>query len=146
MGEALEMLQRVRADFAVEAVYDDDLQAADAAEAFVSVLAPFVTEDFVCVMAGGAMTTEYRGLDGLRDGWTDFLGAFETISIMPEEARENADGTAVAEFVRLRGKPVGADGEIEQEAGAVWRVRNGRLSGVEYHLDRHAVLRSAGLA
>jgi ketosteroid isomerase-like protein len=146
MGEALDLLLRVREGFAVEAAFDDTLQAADVADAFVATLAPLVAEDFVCVMDGGALTTEYRGLEGLRDGWADFLGAFETISITPEEVRENEDGTVVAEFVRLVGRPVGADGEIEQEGGAVWRVRDGRLSAVEYHLDRAAILRSAGLA
>lgn len=146
MGEALDILEQVREGFAIEAAFGDDLQAADVADTFVAVLAPVATDDFVCLMEGGALTTEYKGLDGLREGWTDFLGAFETISITPEEARENEDGTAVAEFVRLRGRPLGADGEIEQEGGAVWRVRDGRLSGVEFHLDRNAVLRSAGLA
>jgi ketosteroid isomerase-like protein len=146
LGEALDMLERVRHGFAIEAAFGDELQAADVADAFVTALAPVATEDFVCLMEGGALTTEYRGLEGVREGWTDFLGAFETISITPGEARENADGTVVAEFVRLRGRPLGADGEIEEEGGAVWRVRDGRLSAVEFHLDRKAVLRSAGLA
>lgn len=146
MGDALDMLERVREGFAIEAAFGDDHQAADVAEAFVAVLAPVAADDFVCVMDGGALTTEYRGMDGLREGWTDFLGAFETISITPEEAHETPDGRAVAEFVRLRGRPLGADGEIEEEGGAVWRVRDGRLSAVEFHLDRAAALRSAGLA
>jgi len=80
------MLERVRHGFAIEAAFGDDLQAADVADAFVTTLAPVATEDFVCLMEGGALTTEYRGLEGLREGWTDFLGAFETISITPEEA------------------------------------------------------------
>jgi hypothetical protein len=108
VGEALDMLEQVREGFAIEAAFGDDLQAADVANAFVTTLAPVATEDFVCVMAGGALTTEYRGMDGVREGWTDFLGA--------------------------------------EEGGAVWRVRDGRISGVEFHLDRDAVLRSAGLA
>src|SRR3954465_6595485 len=140
------MLERFREGFMVNAAFGDDLQAADVADAFVATLTPVVTDDFACVMDGGALTHEYQGLEGLREGWTDFLGAFETISITPEEARETPDGSAVAEFVRLRGRPLGTDGEIEQEGGAVWRVRDGRLSAVEFHLDRQAVLRSAGLA
>ena len=45
-------------------------------------------------MDGGALTTTYEGLEGLRAGWRDFLGAFETISIHPET--EIAAGRATA--------------------------------------------------
>jgi hypothetical protein len=35
--------------------------------------------------------------------------------------------------------------EIETAGAAVWHVRGGRLHRVEFHLDREAALRAAGL-
>ena len=78
MGEALAMLERVRARFSIEGSFETDLEADETADAFVTAIAPFAAEDFACVMAGGALTTTYAGLEGLREGWRDFLGAFET--------------------------------------------------------------------
>ena len=69
-----------------------------------------------------------RGLEGLRAGWRDFLGAFETISIHPERDPMGGDGECVVEFVRLTGKPKGIDAEIESGAG-LWRFRDGARDG-----------------
>lgn len=142
---AAEMLQRVRAGFSIEGPFESDIDAERAADAFVTTIEPVATDDFVCVMDGGALTTEYKGLAGLREGWLDFLKAFDSIAIRPGEVHETPDGRCVAEFVQLTGRPKGAAGEIEQPGAAVWRVRGDRLQSVEFHIDRSRALRSAGI-
>jgi ketosteroid isomerase-like protein len=115
------------------------------ADNFVETFAPYATEDFTCLMEAGALTDRYNGLEGLREGWRDFLAAFEEIEIVPGELREAPGGDAVVEFVHLIGKPIGVAAEIDQQAAAVWRFRDGRLCAVEFHIDRGAAMRSAGL-
>jgi hypothetical protein len=108
---------------------------------FAQAVGALATEDFFCVMDGGALTTRYEGIEGLRAGWMDFMGAFETIVIEPGEVTRIGD--SVLEFVRLRGKPKGIDGEVQQDAAAVWRLRGDQLEGVEFHLDRARARASA---
>ena len=80
-------------------------------------------------------------------GWRDFLNAFETLTIEPEDVvREGADGTSVVEFVRLSGTPKGLETPIEANGAGVWRLRGGRLAAVEFHMDRDRAVRSVGLA
>jgi ketosteroid isomerase-like protein len=145
VNDAAAMLQRVRSGFSLEGLFEGQLEAEQAAEAFVTAIAPLATDDFVCVMDGGALTATYEGLDGLREGWRDFLGAFETIRIHPEAVYESADSDCVAEFVRLTGRPKGVAADVDQEAAAVWRLREGRLCRVEFHMDRSSALRSADI-
>jgi hypothetical protein len=58
---------------------------------------------------------------------------------------EAPDGESVVEFVRLTGRPDGTEAQIEHEAGAVWRVGDGLIRSVEFHMSRDAALRSAGI-
>ena len=86
------MLERIRAGFSLEAMFGDELASAAIVDGFVAALGPHVSDDFVCVMDGGPMTTSYEGIEGLRRGWEDFLGAFEALQIEPVDAMEGADG------------------------------------------------------
>jgi SnoaL-like domain len=114
-------------------------------DALVAAVEPHVTDDLSVVMDGGVLINEYSGIDGLRRGWRDLLSAFDEIEVVPEELRESPDGDAVVEFVHLVGKPHGAPLAIEQDAAAVWRLREGRLCAVEFHMSRERALRSGGL-
>ncbi len=146
MGEATEMLERIRTEFTLDAVFGAELASGDIVDGFVTALGPHVSDDFICVMDGGALTTTYEGIEGLRRGWEDFLGAFETLMIEPVETQEGADGTCVVEFVRLTGRPKGIDAAIDEDAAAVWRLRDGRVSAVEFYMDRTKALRAGGVA
>jgi hypothetical protein len=131
----------MRAQFFTDGPAEIDSEVA--VEAFASAIATVATEDFYCVMDGGALTTRYEGIDGLRDGWADFTGAFATISIEPGELFEFEGG--LLEHVRLVGRPEGADAQVPQDAAAVWRIRGEELACVEFHLDRGRARESAGL-
>ena len=139
------MLERIRAGFTLAGAFGEQLEVAEVVDGFTTIIEPHVTDDFVCVMDGGAMITTYEGVEGLRSGWADFLGAFEALAIEPGEMREGADGDCVVEFVKLSGKPAGVDATIEEDAAAVWRMRGGKLSAVEFHMDRSRALHAGGL-
>lgn len=145
-ADPIAMVQKLRENFSLGGQFDSDMDAEAAADAFVASIAPIATDDFTCVMDGGALTTTYDGLEGLRAGWRDFLGAFDTISIHPEdEIHLGGDGQCVVEFVRLTGKPKGVDAELEESGAGLWHFRDGKLATVEFHLDRGRALKAAGV-
>lgn len=141
---AKELLTRLRQGYLDESG-SAAIDGADAAEVFARAIAEQATPDFTVTMDGGALTTTYVGIEGLIHGWTDFIAAFETIEIHPEEILETPDGACAVEFVRLKGRPKGVEADIDHEAAAVWRAPDGVLSAVEFHMSREAALRSAGI-
>jgi len=52
----------------------------------------------------------------------------------------------VVSLVRQTGRTKTGGVEIEAAAAAVWTIRDGKLTRVEFHLDQEAALRAAGLA
>jgi hypothetical protein len=124
--------------------FGTELTAEEAANHFADTLHAHATDDFVCVMNGGALTTTYEGIEGLRSGWRDFLAAFDSIEIVPGEFWITDEGNVV-EFVKLRGKPKGVAAEIDQDAAAVWRARGTKLASVGFYIDRREALTAGGL-
>ena len=55
-------------------------------------------------------------------------------------------GERVVSLVRQVGKTKTGGVDVEASAAAVWTVRDGKLKRVEFHLDREAALRAAGLS
>ena len=137
-----ELLTGIRVDFFTDGPFEE-IDSDAAVGAFVSAIEKIATDDFVCIMDGGALTTRYEGIEGLREGWSDFLGAFETITIEPGEMTETEDG--ILEYVHLTGKPEGVDADVEQDGAAVWRMRGDQLACVEFHMDRARARASAGV-
>src|SRR3954451_14942663 len=86
------------------------------ADNFVDTIAPYATEDFECLMEGGVLTERYHGLEGMREGWREFLAAWDEIEIVPGELHETPARDAVVELVKLIGKPEGVDAVIDQQA------------------------------
>lgn len=140
-ASTVERLNQTLLQAAEDGVFD-----AEGGAAFAEAIAPVADPDLVCVMNGGAMTTEYRGLDGIQAGWTDFLSPFETLRIEFEGSVEAGEDGWFVDLVRLTGVPKGSSGEIEQTGAAVWHLRDGRVVRVEFHLDRDEARRAAGIA
>jgi len=86
---------------------------------------------------------EYVGLDGFVEAWRDWTGAFATFRIEVDEMIDAGD--SVVSLVRLFGTMEREGAEIETKGAAVWMMRGGLLHRVEFHLDRDAALRAAGL-
>lgn len=143
MTTSRELLADIRAEFFTGGPAQP-IDSEAVADAFARAISKVAADDFYCLMAGGALTTRYEGIDGLRLGWRDFLGAFDTVTIAPGEIFDSPDG--LLEFVHLSGRPSGVDAEIEQDGAAVWRVRDAKVVCVEFHLDRGQARESAGLA
>lgn len=135
MSDNLELVRRLRGAFGAEP------GSAAAGERLVEVIEQIAVPELRSRLAGGAMTTDHVGIEGLRSGWEDFLRPFESVRIEFEEMVEIGD--TVVDMVTVIGVPKGTEREIEQPAAAVFEFDRGRLVRVEYHLDRAEALRRA---
>jgi SnoaL-like domain len=133
---------RVRSAWSGDAA---DAETGAGGELLAAAIAPVAGPGFTCLMAGGALSTEYSGIDGLRAGWNDFLAAFEGGARVEFEDLVDA-GEWVVDMVRITARPRGVGATLEQRGAAAFRFADGLLVRVEFHLDRAAALRAAGIA
>jgi ketosteroid isomerase-like protein len=104
-----------------------------------------VTEDFeVCMFDPSGIPNCREGVDGYVRLWREWTDAFERFSYTPTEP-PRANGDLVVNFVEQRGTIRGSDAEVTAEGAAVWSYRDGRLARIDFHIDREAALRAAGL-
>jgi len=97
----------------------------------------FVTE----MVADAGFRTERRGIDGFIEAWNDWVEAFDSFRINPEDTVEVGD--TLVTLVALTGVPRGGSAEIVHSNAAVWFVDDGKLARVEFHMDRELAMRSA---
>jgi hypothetical protein len=135
MSDNLELVRRLRGAFGAEP------GSAAPGERLVEVIEELAVPELRSRLAGGAMTTDALGIEGLRRGWEDFLRSFERVRIDFEEMIEI--GNTVVDMGTVIGVPKGTELEVEQAAAAVFELDQGRLISVEYHLDRAEALRRA---
>jgi SnoaL-like domain len=136
-SDNLELVRRMREAFEAEP------GSAAAGDRLVEVIRPLADPKLTARLGGGAISTEYLGIDGLRRGWEDFVRSFESVRIRFEDMVEVGDALVV-DMVTVIGVPKGTELEIEQPAAAIFEFDRGRLIRVEYHLDREEALRRAG--
>ena len=106
----------------------------------------YAEPDFTTTMVGPdylKRRVEYSGLDGFIEAWRDWTEAFESYSVDVEEMIDAGDH--VVSLVELSGRTRTGGADISAPAAAVWTVVDGRMRRVEFHLDRNAALRAAGL-
>jgi hypothetical protein len=96
-------------------------------ESLRETLAEVFAPDFECAMPmpGSAEPARYRGLDGLRRAWLDWLEPWTAYTPSLERAVDL--GERVLLLVRDRGRH-GTDTEVELLGGAIWTVRNGLIA------------------
>jgi ketosteroid isomerase-like protein len=122
------------------AVIDEEL-----IERMVAGVEPAVTDDFVVVMSGAeGFETEREGVAGLREAWRDWLDTFDRVTFEFEAIEDHGDNVLV--LVRQLGVTRHGGVEIEQPSASVWKLRDGRVYRLEFHLDRERARRSAKAA
>jgi hypothetical protein len=100
--------------------------------------------EVVMIGPGGSFTQSFNGVDGVRDAWSDWLEPFASYTVEPEELREATPDRFVF-LGRQIAVPKGGGTAIESSAAAVFFFRGELLSRIEFHLDRAAAMRAAGL-
>jgi hypothetical protein len=86
----------------------------------------------------------YRGLEGFRRMWLDWLEPWATYHVQVEAIIEEGDRVAV--LIRDRGRPHDSDAEVELLAGSVWTARAGKITRVELYANRADLFEASGFS
>jgi ketosteroid isomerase-like protein len=102
--------------------------------------------DFEVAMVGASPSVriETQGVDGLLEAWRDWLSPFDTHRTEIEEVQDADDRALI--LIRQFARPHGASGEVENAGAAVLWTRDGKLSRIEFHLNRDEARRAGGFA
>jgi len=117
----------------------------DAAAAFLS-NPDVVDPDVEVVFAGtpsGAPGVRYRGIDGLLEGWRDWLLPWQSYRLEVEDCVDAGD--RVLMLVRVRARTSRHDVELVHHSAAVWTVQDGMVIAVHFFLERAQAYQFAGL-
>ena len=117
-----------------------------AAEGIRRALEEVAAPDLVTLMIGAdrGLTGTFHGVDGFIDAWTDYC---QTFTQLRTEITELAEVQPDVVYVETRqvGVTATAGVELDYQAAAVFRFADGTLQQAEFHLDRDAARRVAGL-
>jgi ketosteroid isomerase-like protein len=112
--------------------------------AAASAVALAVEPDFRLETVILGQRTVYTGIDEFREGWLDWLAPWASYYDELEEAVDLGDRVIL--LGHHRGRRRDTDAEVEMFAAAIYTVRSGKVSTVEYYFDRAEALKAAGLA
>lgn len=123
--------------------FTDDIANARMADALAHLLDPA----FACFVhfPGDAEPASYSGLDGLRQGWLDWLGPWTTYRTEIEELIDLGERVVVIIRDYARSEPDAP--EVDIRGATIWTVRDGRVQRVDFYAGGRAeALASVGLA
>jgi SnoaL-like domain len=99
------------------------------------------------IRADGPAPGRWKGLDGMAEGYRDFLRNWTNYQMQAEECRE-VDGECILVLVHAsgRGKSSGAALEgIWSQSAAVFQITGGLVSRMTHYFDRRRALADLGL-
>jgi ketosteroid isomerase-like protein len=105
--------------------------------------AAFADDFEVRFIASGMQLQEYRGVQGLAQGWRDWLIPWASYRLDAEDFIDMGD--AVVVFARVRGRTARDDVLVEHAPAAIWSIREGKVAAIRFYLDRDEALEAAGL-
>ena len=98
--------------------------------------------------ADGPSPGTWNGLDGMAEGFRDFLGAWKDWGVVADDYLELAGERVLVSF-RLtgRGKASGLDiARVHTNGATLFAIGDGRITRVVQYLDRDRALADLGLA
>lgn len=104
--------------------------------------------DIEFVLADGPAPRTWMGLDGMSEGWGEFLGAWEDWRGEAEAYRTVDEGRVLVLIIGSgRGKASGLDATRLQSKGAsLFHIVDGRVWRLVVYFNRHDALADLGLA
>jgi ketosteroid isomerase-like protein len=144
-----ENVELVRSAFAAEGV--DMVEAlehmtADGMEGVGIDTGPFAEDfevEFLNDQPGGDITPQRRGVAGMQEGWANWLEAFESYVITPEDFVDAGDEVVVLVHVRARTERDGV--EVEHSPAALFQVRDGKIQRTRFFLERRGAFEAVGM-
>ena len=115
-------------------------------EAIRAALEGIAADDLVTLMIGAdhGLTGTFHGVNGFVDAWTDFTETFQRLHNRITEMSAAGPEIVYVETMQT-GVTATAGVEVDYQAAAVFRFGDGLLRQAEFHLDRAAGRRAAGL-
>jgi ketosteroid isomerase-like protein len=107
------------------------------------VLVPDVEVRFEARATGGPGLS-YRGIDGLIEGWRDWLTPWESFRLEVEELVDAGENVVMTARVVARTERHGV--ELEHRPAAVWTIEHGRIVAIRFYLEHDQAFEYAGLA
>ena len=93
----------------------------------------------------GIMEQEFRGVDGLRQGWGVWMEAWDEFRVEVKDVIDAGNGQVLT-LGSAVGVMRGTGAELPQEVAVLCRVEDGLIIQVGYYLDQAQARRDAGLA
>ena len=88
--------------------------------------------------------TEYRGFEGVRRWVGDWSSAWSSFTMRPERFIDA--GECVVVIVQMKATGAASGIEVERQDGIVYRVRDGKISRLDYFNTAEQALEAAGLS
>ena len=98
--------------------------------------------EWVPVAQGVLAVNEYRGYEGTRRFWSDFLSMWDECTVQPERLTDT--GSGVAATIRLRART--HDLEVDEVWSALFEVRSGKIVRVRAFTSPRGAEEAAGKA
>jgi ketosteroid isomerase-like protein len=87
----------------------------------------------------------HRGRDGIIEALEQWVGTWDAYEAEALELIDTAPDRVVT-VIRERGRLKGSDAWVEHTRGAVWTIKDQRITRYEEHQDRSQALEAAGLS
>ena len=114
-----------------------------------SALTPTVSDvihpDFEATIPLFGAAKTYKGLNGLREAWRDWLAPWVTWRSEIEQAIDLDDARVLLlnhDYARAEN----SDREMQNRGAAIWTVRDGKVARFDAYANRSDALKAAGLA
>jgi len=127
----------------VELFRDSSASAPATAGIDVSAFESDFEVEFISIEARRSIRPAARGPQGLAQAWRDWLEPWESYYIEAEGFIDGGD--EVVSLVRVRAQTARDSVPVEHRPAAVWSVREKKIVGVRFYLERDAALQAAGL-
>jgi ketosteroid isomerase-like protein len=139
--ELVKSIQPTNVDL-VELFPEDEVASQAALSAFPDVF----MEDFAVqfIAASGMREPERRGVDGLITAWRDWLAPWASYRIEVEQFIDAGDRVVV--LVCIQGRTVRGGVTVEHSPAAIWSIREGKVAGLRFYLEREDALEAVGLS
>jgi ketosteroid isomerase-like protein len=137
--ELVQAIMPLEADL-IEVVRSDDPVAAFTG--MRGAILPDLEVVFEASPVGGPALT-YQGLEGMIEGWRDWLMPWASYWIAIEDFVDGGDHVVVPVRVVARTERDGV--EVTHRPAAVWTVRDGKLVAVRFYLEQTQAFEYAGL-
>jgi len=91
------------------------------------------------------MEQEFRGIEGLREGWRVWMEPWEEFRVAMNDVVDAGNGRVLV-LASAIGRTRGSGAEVPQEVATLGRVEEGQIVAIAFYLDQEQARRDAGLA